>query len=114
MSRELKFWHRNGQLEKLESYRNGNQEGIVKWWYSNGQLEICEFYCHGHLEGMSRSWLPNGKILGRQFYRNGMLIDRHFNWKKEYIFLKLKRFCIGKSSSFALFLISDLSRFVRM
>lgn len=114
MSRELKFWHRNGQLEKLESYRNGNQEGIAKWWYSNGQLEIYEFYRHGHVEGMSRYWLPNGRVLTRQFYRNGMLIDRHFNWKKECAFLKLKRLCIGKSFSFNSFLISDLSRFARI
>lgn len=110
MFTELKTHHRNGRLEKLEIYRNGNIEA-VKWWYSNGQLQTCEFFCHGRLNGISKWWYSTGMICERTFYQSGMLIDSHFSRKKEYAFRKLKRRCIGKSSSLSnAFLISDLLR----
>ena len=53
-SEELKTYHSNGKLDKLEKFKNGKRDGINKKFFPNGKLVGAWMYRDGHLEGISK------------------------------------------------------------
>ena len=132
---ERKYWYENGQLWEQEFYRNGKREGECKIWYESGQLRIQSFWRDGKREGECKEWYENGHLgvqlfyrdgkvegehkfwyengqLSLQFYRDGHVIDPLFNFKKKWLFLRVKKYLHFKShvSVIRTYIISDLAK----
>ncbi|MDB3905272.1 hypothetical protein N9335_02210 [Crocinitomicaceae bacterium] len=85
------FYCRDGKIEILTNYKNGNEDGLYRQWYKNGQLSSEYNNKEGFPEGLGRSWYENGQLqsennfttnvfegFSREWHKNGQL-------KHEYI-----------------------------
>jgi antitoxin component YwqK of YwqJK toxin-antitoxin module len=55
------------------------KKGEVKYYFSNGNMEKVEHYKNGKLHGEIKYFFPDGKLYGKGFYHKGLL-DKTFNW----------------------------------
>ena len=55
-SEELKTYHSNGKLDRLENFKNGKHDGISKKFSPKGKLVGEWVYRDGHLEGTSKTY----------------------------------------------------------
>jgi len=58
-SEELKTYHSNGKLDRLENFKNGKHDGISKKFSPKGKLVGEWVYRDGHLEGTSKTYYEN-------------------------------------------------------
>ena len=65
-------YHENGQLKKVENYKNGKREG-VETYFENGQLEFRGNYKNGEPDGLGEGFYDNGQLWNRENYNNGKL-----------------------------------------
>ena len=65
-------YHRSGQKQFENHYKNGVRHGTQLWWYENGQLKSTQSYENGLLHGISKSWWEDGRIMGLNTYVNGI------------------------------------------
>ena len=83
-SEELKTYHSNGKLDRLENFKNGKHDGISKKFSPKGKLVGEWVYRDGHLEGISKIYYENENLqmesnfvhgkqegLSRQYYNDG-------------------------------------------
>lgn len=85
-SEELKTYHSNGKLDKLEKFKNGKRDGINNKFFPNGKLVGEWMYRDGYLEGISKIYYENENLqmesnfvhgkregLSRRYYKDGTL-----------------------------------------
>lgn len=89
--KKLVDYHKNGQPEREENYKNGQIEGVRKWYYASGKISKEENFKHGQLNGLTRSYHENGQLkieinykdgqeedgLRKQFFENGKLMNEY-------------------------------------
>ena len=61
-SEELKTYHSNGKLDRLENFKNGKHDGISKKFSPKGKLVGEWVYRDGHLEGTSKIYYENNNL----------------------------------------------------
>lgn len=62
-----------------ESQTTITKNGEVKYYFPNGNVEKVEHYKNGKLHGEINYFFPDGKLYGKGFYHKGLL-DKTFNW----------------------------------
>jgi len=94
---EYREWHENGQLRKLQHFKDGREHGVcIKWWpngrlwhkkecrngelcgqrklwYKTGQLKWYAHYEDNHVNGECKWWHSNGQLRSHAFYKNNQL-----------------------------------------
>lgn len=111
---KYKTWHDNGWPCMHESYKAEKLEGGRKEWYRSKELAVLEFYRNGCREGERKSWWVSGEIRMHSYWKDGGPIDTQFNWRKKWIFIKIKRLIRVRLHISAIdkFMISDMSRMI--
>lgn len=71
---DFKTYYKNGQLELLENYENGQLNGTRKIWYPNGQMMTIANYKNGELNGKCLDYFENGQIEAERYYSHGKQI----------------------------------------
>lgn len=64
---------------KKISPTNIARNGEVKYYFPNGNIEKVEHYRNGKMHGEIKYYFPDRKLYGKGFYHKGLL-DRTFNW----------------------------------
>lgn len=61
------------------SHPSITKKGEVKYYFPNGNIEKVEHYKNGKMHGEIKYFYPDGKVNGKGFYKKGLL-DKQFNW----------------------------------
>eukprot|EP00005_Dracoamoeba_jomungandri_P006286 CAMPEP_0174262474 /NCGR_PEP_ID=MMETSP0439-20130205/12994_1 /TAXON_ID=0 /ORGANISM="Stereomyxa ramosa, Strain Chinc5" /LENGTH=184 /DNA_ID=CAMNT_0015347187 /DNA_START=188 /DNA_END=742 /DNA_ORIENTATION=+ len=67
---EYKEYYSNGQLRKLQHYKDGKEHGICLKWWSNGSRWHQKHCVHGQLVGKRKLWYKNGQLKWYAHYAN--------------------------------------------
>ena len=59
---ERKYFYESGNLETVETFRNGTYDGLYRHYYPNGVLQIEQQYVNGALQGLSTRYYANGVV----------------------------------------------------
>ena len=73
MNGEFEKYYENGQLESRENYKNGIKEGLYVEYYKNGQVELLGKYSDGNMNGVFEKYYENGQLESRISYKNDRL-----------------------------------------
>ena len=75
-------YHENGQLNKRENYKNGQQDGPSEWFHENGQLGGKGNYKNGEQDGLWEYFDENGNLFTTEEWKDGEVTMRFFEKKK--------------------------------
>ena len=64
-------YYKNGQLALIDTYKNGQLDGAHKSYYENGNLKTEGMYKDGREDGISRMYYENGQLWRELKYKNG-------------------------------------------
>ena len=64
----------NGQLNRIETYKDGKKEGVEEWYDENGKLWMKGTYKDGKKDGVVEWYHENGRLVKKFTYKNGELI----------------------------------------
>ncbi|MFT5823558.1 MAG: antitoxin component YwqK of YwqJK toxin-antitoxin module [Crocinitomix sp.] len=80
-------WYENGIIERIDSWSNGERDGIIKSFYPSGQLESISFAKKGQKEGPYLKYYESGILKMESRYedgvRHGILSKYYTNGKIE-------------------------------
>ena len=65
-----KYYHPNGAVESIETYKNGKYHGKYLKFYENGTPSIEQDFVAGAMEGLSIRYYPNGAVEERVTMKN--------------------------------------------
>ena len=68
-------WHKNGQKQSEETYKDGELDGLRTEWYTNGQKRYERTYKDGEIYELYTGWYENGQKSYEQTHKNGQLIS---------------------------------------
>ena len=81
---EFEFYHSNGQLNGIGSYKDGDgsdlgvtgvsrngREGPWKFYHDNGQLSQEGTYKNGERDGLWKFYYENGQLFSEETYKDG-------------------------------------------
>lgn len=57
---DFKYYHANGYLESMGSYKNGKKDGLWLGYHENGVIADSTVYINGIAKGTSLQWYSNG------------------------------------------------------
>lgn len=60
-SGHIHTFHENGSMQRMQSYYEGKEEGVLITWFSNGQKESERYFAEGEKEGIHSGWWENGQ-----------------------------------------------------
>lgn len=73
---KIEEYYNNGQISKIEFYKNRTMHGKIEGWYENGQKSLEANYINGKKHGNYISWFPNGVILEQYNYDMDSVIKK--------------------------------------
>lgn len=53
-------FHENGNMQRMQTYFEGKEEGLMMTWFPGGQKESERYFASGEKEGVHRGWWENG------------------------------------------------------
>lgn len=65
-------WDGNGRLKRIQSYRQGALDGVVRSYHPNGKLQLRAHYRAGRKDGLYEAWHQNGQLASRTTYKNDL------------------------------------------
>ena len=65
-------YYKNGQLALLNTYKDGKKNGIQKGFYENGNLKTEATYKNGKYNGTTRIYYENGQLWSESKDKNGV------------------------------------------
>ena len=72
---EIKWFHENGKLERIVSFKNGLIEGEDNYFYESGiKAKVISFKA-GNKEGPYNTYLENGKLINSIIYKNNQIYE---------------------------------------
>jgi len=81
-----KTYYDNGKIKYVQSYRNGDLEGISREYYETGSLKYAINFRENRIHGMYHTYDPNGSLWTEEIYDDGDLVKRRkFNGEGEVI-----------------------------
>ena len=69
----FKFYYDNNKIAKIETYKDGEQDGLHEEYYKNGQLKQKSNYKDGKLDGLFESYYDSGQLEYQKNYKDGKL-----------------------------------------
>lgn len=73
MHSEWKYYYEsNGNIQKIENWKDGVQEGETKEFYPNGKVEKVFVYKNGIYNGLFLAYFEDGSISKKGYYSNGL------------------------------------------
>lgn len=90
------LWDLNGKLTQEGAFKNGKIIGARKVWYDNGQLRGEGTYKDGKLDGSRKGWWKNGQLKSEANYKQGKLDGVSKTYTEEGILKEEKKFKDGK------------------
>jgi antitoxin component YwqK of YwqJK toxin-antitoxin module len=64
-------YHKNGQLEKKGTYKDGKRDGLWVYYWDNGHLYIKDTYKDGKKDGPRLRYHENGQLAQKGTYKDG-------------------------------------------
>ena len=64
-------YHDNGQMRKLEQYKDGKYHGPFLYWHDNGQMNFQGEYVDGERHGKYTEWQDDNKLIAHGRYVRG-------------------------------------------
>ena len=77
---ELLFYYETGEIQQLQTFKDGILNGPRKGWHINGQLRQEGTFENGKIIGTRRVWYDNGKLRDEGSYKNGKLDGIRKGW----------------------------------
>ncbi len=68
---EFKYYDKNGNYEKIVSYKNSILNGRYKLYYSSGEIKEIGSYKYGKLNGKNIQYFINGNLRRVSYFRDG-------------------------------------------
>jgi antitoxin component YwqK of YwqJK toxin-antitoxin module len=73
-------WYDNGNIKKLQTWKDGKINGKCYSWYLNGRTKEMYTYKNDILNGKYITWYENGKKQTEGYYYNKYLAGRCLHW----------------------------------
>ena len=70
---ELLLYYETGEIQQLQTFKDGILNGPRKGWHTNGQLRQEGAYDNGKIIGYRKVWYDNGQLRAEGTYKNGKL-----------------------------------------
>jgi antitoxin component YwqK of YwqJK toxin-antitoxin module len=70
-------WHRNGNVQEISEWINGNRHGTSSYWYDNKQLSETSTYLNGQEHGLCTMYNESGSVFGVIIYYEDKNITHH-------------------------------------
>lgn len=67
----LRIWWKNGVLQALYPFKNGEYEGECSEWNENGKLIRRLHYSQGHEVGLQQQWYDDGSVRSNYIIQDG-------------------------------------------
>ena len=80
ISGELLFYYETGEIQQLQTFKDGILNGPRKGWHINGQLRQEGTFEDGKIIGFRRVWYDNGQLRDEGNYKNGKLDGIRKGW----------------------------------
>ena len=77
---ELLFYYETGEIQQLQTFKDGILNGPRKGWHINGQLRQEGTFEDGKIIGFRRVWYDNGQLRDEGNYKNGKLDGIRKGW----------------------------------
>ena len=77
---ELLFYYETGEIQQLQTFKDGILNGPRKGWHINGQLRQEGTFEDGKIIGTRRVWYDNGQLRDEGNYKNGKLDGIRKGW----------------------------------
>ena len=77
---ELLFYYETGEIQQLQTFKDGILNGPRKGWHINGQLRQEGTFEDGKIIGFRRVWYDNGQLRDEGSYKNGKLDGIRKGW----------------------------------
>jgi len=77
---ELLFYYETGEIQQLQTFKDGIFNGPRKGWHINGQLRQEGTFEDGKIIGFRRVWYDNGQLRDEGNYKNGKLDGIRKGW----------------------------------
>jgi len=68
---EFEFYHSNGQLRELGTWKEDKRDGPWKSYYENGQLKEKSTFKDGKRDGPWKSYYENGQLWWEETWKDG-------------------------------------------
>tara|TARA_Y100000385_G_scaffold281185_1_gene333562 strand:- start:496 stop:1074 length:579 start_codon:yes stop_codon:yes gene_type:complete len=78
-----KGWHINGQLRQEGAFEDGKIIGFRRVWYDTGKLRDEGYYKNGKLEGIRKGWWENGQLKHEYTYNQNKFDGPYRKYTKE-------------------------------
>lgn len=73
-------FHRNGNMQRMQSYYQGKEEGLLVTWFPEGQKESERYFADGEKEGVHKGWWENGKLRFEYHFSKGQYDGDFREW----------------------------------
>jgi len=73
-------FHSNGTMQRMQSYFNGKEEGLLMTWFPDGQKESERYFAKGEKEGVHKGWWENGQQRFEYQFSNGQYENDFREW----------------------------------
>ncbi len=73
-------FHENGNMQRMQGYYKGKEEGLLVTWFPDGQKESERYFAAGEKEGVHKGWWENGKLRFEYHFSNGQYDGDFREW----------------------------------
>ena len=79
-SGHIHAFHANGNMQRMQSYFAGKEEGLLVTWFADGQKESERFFTGGEKDSIHRGWWENGQQRFEYHFSNGKYNGHFREW----------------------------------
>jgi antitoxin component YwqK of YwqJK toxin-antitoxin module len=73
-------FHANGNMQRMQGYYSGKEEGLLMTWFPDGQKESERYFVNGEKEGVHKGWWENGQQRFEYHFSNGQYEGDFREW----------------------------------
>lgn len=73
-------FYSNGNMQRMQTYYQGKEEGILLTWFQDGQKESERYFVAGEKDGLHKGWWENGMRRFEYQFKDGMYEGDFKEW----------------------------------
>lgn len=73
-------FYQNGHMQRMQSYYQGKEEGLLLTWFQDGQKESERYFVAGEKDGQHKGWWENGQPRFEYQFKNGVYDGDFKEW----------------------------------
>ncbi|HCL05844.1 MAG TPA: hypothetical protein DHW64_07745 [Chitinophagaceae bacterium] len=73
-------FHENGNMQRMQSYFKGKEEGLLVTWFPTGQKESERYFAEGEKEAVHKGWWENGQQRFEYHFSKGQYDGNFREW----------------------------------